>query len=84
MPSLPATSTEANREHLENWLLNYYCSSAFNFYQQLPLMQGPLMGLMIDPNPIQTAHHTPIPVPLHRSEKVKTGLDKDAVALGVF
>lgn len=38
---------------------------------------------MIDPLTTSTAHHNPIPVPLHWQEKVKAGLDRD-VRLGVL
>ena len=41
------------------------------------------MRLMVDPNAEPTAHHTPIPVPLHWQSQVKAGLDQD-VALGVL
>ncbi len=38
---------------------------------------------MIDPQATPTAHHTPIPVPLHWQDEVKAGLDRD-VRLGVL
>ena len=82
---LPFPATDDNRKKLEDWLLNYYRSSTFNTceHQQLPLMEGPPMRLMIDKNAEPTAHHTPIPVPLHWQDEVKAGLDQD-VALGVI
>ena len=40
------------------------------------------MRLMIDPHATPTAHHSPIPVPLHWQDEVKAGLDRD-VRLGV-
>lgn len=81
----PFPATEANRERLEQWLLDYYRSSTFNTceHQPLPLMDGPPMRLMIDPNAEPKAYHTPIPVPLHWQTAVKAGLDQD-VALGVL
>ena len=80
-PPFPATA--ANRQRLEKWLLDYYASSTFNTctHQPLPLMNGPPMRLMIDPNAVSKAHHTSIPVPLHWQAEVKAGLDQD-VALG--
>ena len=60
--SLPYPATEANREKLQQYLLDYYNSSTFNTceHQTLPLMEGPPMRLMIDPHAIPTAHHSPI------------------------
>ena len=83
--ALPFPATETNRELLQDWLLNHYKSSTFNTceHQQLPLMDGPPMRLMVDPDAEPVAHHTPIPVPLHWQEAVKAGLDQD-VALGVL
>jgi len=60
-------------------------SSTFNTceHQTLPLMDGPPMKLMVDPNAEPVAHHTPVPVPLHWRDAVKAGLDHD-VQLGVL
>ena len=82
-PPLPAN--EANRARLQQWLLDYYATSTFNTceHQPLPLMHGPPMRLMVNPDATPVAHHTPIPVPLHWQEDVKAGLDRD-VALGVL
>ena len=41
------------------------------------------MRLMIDPDAVPVAHHTPVPIPLHWQEEVKAGLDQD-VALGII
>ena len=41
------------------------------------------MRLMIDPDTVPVAHHTPVPIPLHWQEEVKAGLDQDVV-LGVI
>lgn len=46
-------------------------------------MESVPMRLMVDPSAEPVAHHTPIPVPLHRQEDVKAGLDQD-VSLGVL
>ena len=82
-PPLPAN--KANRARLRQWLLDYYAASTFNTceHQSLPLMHGPLMRLMVNPDATPVAHHTPIPVPPHWQEDVKAGLDRD-VALGVL
>ena len=83
--SLPFPATEANREKLQQYLLEYYASSTFNTceHHTLPLVDGPPMRLMIDPDATPTANYSPIPVPLHWQDDVKAGLDRD-VRLGVF
>lgn len=86
LPSaLPFPATEANREKLQQYLLDRYKSSTFNTcqHQPLPHMAGPPMRLMVDPKATPVAHHTPVPVPLHWQDEVKAGLDQD-VQLGVI
>ena len=86
LPScLPFPATDANREKLQDHILALYRSSTFNTceHQTLPLMEGPAMRLTIDPSATPTAHHSPIPVPLHWQEEVKAGLDRD-MRLGVI
>ncbi|CAG2222072.1 unnamed protein product [Mytilus edulis] len=65
--------------------MDYYKSSTFNTcdHQPLPLMDGPPMRLMVDPEAEPVAHHTPVPVPIHWKEEVKAGFDQD-VRLGVL
>ena len=77
--SLPFPATEANRDKLEQWLLEYYKSSTFNIceHQPLPHMEGPPLALMIDPNAVPIAAHTPVPVPLHWQATVKADIDRD-------
>ncbi len=88
-PPLPSTipfpATEANVEKLKQWLLQHYAASTFNVcpHSQLPLMTGPPLALMVDPDATPVAVHSPIPVPLHWQDKVKAGLDRD-VSLGVI
>ena len=81
--SFPAIET--NHARLQEYLLDYYKSSTFNLceHQTLLLMEGPPMKLMVDPDATPTAHHTPVPVPLHWQDQVKAGLDQD-VRLEVF
>ena len=83
--SLPFPATEANRQRMEEYLLNLYSSSLFNTceHQTLPMMTGPPLALLIDPNANPKPCHYPIPVPVHWQEEVKRGLDRD-VALGVL
>lgn len=70
---------------MEAWLLEYYKSSSFNVceHQALPMMSGPPIHLMVDPDARPVASHTPIPVPVHWHEDVKAGLNQD-VRLGVI
>ena len=82
---LPYPPTERYRGKLQQWLVDYYSASTFNVceHQPLPMMSGPHMRLMVDPNAKPVAFHTPIPVPVHAQEEVKAGLDQD-VRLGVI
>ncbi|CAG2218786.1 unnamed protein product [Mytilus edulis] len=83
--NLPYPATEDNLEKIKQFLMDYYKSSTFNTcdHQPLPLMDGPPMRLMVDPEAEPVAHHTPVPVPIHWKEEVKAGLDQD-VRLGVL
>jgi hypothetical protein len=83
--ALPFAATEENVSRLRQWLLDFYASSTFNVcpHNRLPLMAGPPLALMVDPEARPVAIHTPIPVPIHWQEEVKAGLDRD-VRLGVI
>ncbi|KAK3731603.1 hypothetical protein QZH41_004849 [Actinostola sp. cb2023] len=81
----PFPTIVANRQRLQQLLLDYYKSSTFNTceHQLLPLMDAVPMRLMVDPDAEPVAHHTPVPVPLHWQADVKAGLDHD-ISLGVL
>lgn len=83
--TLPYPATDENRERLQQYLLDYYSASTFNIceHQLLPLMEGPPLKLLIDPDAKRVAFHTPIPVPIHWQDAVKAGLDR-GVNLGVI
>ena len=83
--TLPYPATEQNRAKLEAYLLDYYKASTFNVceHQTLPMMTGPPMRLMIEPNAVPFASHKPIPVPVHWQEDIYAGLQQD-VKLGVI
>jgi hypothetical protein len=70
---------------MTKYLPDYYHSSTFNTCsrQFLPLMEGPHLHLMVDPEAEPVAHHTPVSSPLHWRDGVKAGLDQD-VRLGVI
>ena len=82
---LPYPATVDNREKIEKYLLEYYKSSTFNVcqHQNLPMMTGPPLRIMIDENAQPIAHHKPTPVPVHWQQDVYAGLDQD-VRLGVI
>ena len=82
---LPFPASPDDRERLKKYLIDYYKSSTFNTceHQPLPMMEGPPLRLMVDPNAKPIAVHTPIPVPIHWRDAVKAGLDQD-VKLGVI
>ena len=70
---------------LETWVKDRYASSAFNTCEHtpLPMMHGDSLRIILKPEAVPTAIHTPIPVPAHWRAQVKADLDRD-VALGVI
>ena len=84
-PKPPVFASSNNRLRLQEFLLKYYSSSTFNTctHQPLPAMSGPPMHLMVSPDAVPVAHHTPYQIPLHYQDQVKAGLDED-VRLGVL
>ena len=83
--TLPYAPTEENRGKLQEFLLEHYKSSTFNTcdHQTLPMMKGPPLRLMIDPNATPFAIHKPIPIPIHWQEDIYAGLKQDE-RLGVI
>jgi hypothetical protein len=83
---LPFPATPENRERLEQWILDYYGSSAFNQCQRqkLPMMKtsNPLK-LHVDPEEPPYAVHKARPVPIHWRSKVKQDIDSD-VRMGIL
>lgn len=84
-PKPPVFTSTSNRLRLQEFLLRYYASSTFNTctHQPLPAMTGPPMHLMVDPDAIPVAYHTPYQTPLHFQDEIKAGLDRD-VRIGVL
>ena len=64
---------KTGRSYKPDRLIDYYCSSTFNMCEQqpVPMMEGPPMQLMIDPEATPVAHHKVLPVPLHWWEEIK-------------
>lgn len=85
LKTLPYSPTEANKPKLKKFLLDHYRTSTFNTceHQTLPMMTGPPLALMINPDATPVAHHKPVPVPIHWQQQVKSDLDRD-VNLGVI
>ena len=83
--SLPYPPTANNREKLEEYLLERYKASTFNTceHQPLPMMTGPPMHLMVDPDATPYVTHKPIPIPIHWQEDIYADLKRD-VNLGVI
>ena len=81
----PCELNDANRQQIEDYLLEHFKSSTFNIctHQPLPEMHGPPMRLMVDRTAKPVAIHKAIPVPVHFQEQVKLDLDSD-VRLGVI
>ena len=63
----PVLLTEANREQLQKYLLEYYASSTFNncTHQVLPGMAGEPLRVHIDEKIPPTAVNRPLTVSLH-------------------
>ena len=82
---LPFPPTEDHRLDIENWIKNYYESSAFNVckHQKLQVMTGEPLQISFLPDHPPKAVHTPIPIPHHWKYTVKSQLDSD-VALGII
>ena len=82
---LPFPPTAEHRQDLEDWIKNYYASSAFNTckHQTLQVMSGQPLKISFLPNYPPKAVHTPIPIPHHWKYNVKSQLDSD-VALGII
>lgn len=57
---VPFPATDANRQKLQQYLLDYYKADAFNTcdHQTLPLMNSPPMKLMVDPDAEPVEHET--------------------------
>ena len=86
MPKLPCSTTKENLPILKQYILDRFSASAFNTcgHQPLPLMKdSPPLRLFVDESAKPVAVHSPAAVPIHWTEDVKAGLDRD-VCLGVI
>ena len=84
-PAPPHYNPELSPSQLKSLILQHYGASAFNrcTRQTLPMMKGDPMPIIIKAGTKPSAAHTPITVPLHWEEQVKSDLDRDC-ALGVL
>lgn len=82
---IPFAPTVSNRNRLEQWIREYYKSSALNTcpHQPLQVMTGRPLDITFTREAKPSAVHTPIPVPHHWKKRVKEDLDRD-VRLGII
>ena len=64
---LPFSAIEKNQQKLQDYLLDYYCSSTLKTceHKPLPLIAGQPLPLQVDLQGTTVAHHSIIPVPAH-------------------
>ena len=74
-----------NNEIMKDWLLRRYESSTLNTcpHQRLPEMSGPPVEIHIKEGVQPLACHTPVAIPIHWQDQVRSDLEKDE-ALGVI
>ena len=70
---VPFDPVPGNVQKLQDWILEFYASSAFNCCecQPLPAMHGPPLKIHMQEGVTPVASHSPIPVPIHWQKKVK-------------
>ena len=83
--SMPWPPAESNADALEQWVRDYYASSAFNVCEHQPLqaMSGPPLQIRVREGAEPIALHQPIPLPHHWRQAVLEGLERDC-RLGVI
>ena len=76
---VPFAATMQNRQRLEDWIKEYFKSSAFNVCrkQKMPETQGPPMKIHTVPDAVPHLVHRPAVVPLHWREKVAKDIEAD-------
>ena len=59
--------TEAKPEKLRQWLPEYYASNTFNTceHQSLPMIDGPPLIIIVNPDATPYAVFTLLPIPAH-------------------
>ena len=82
---LPFKCTAENIPQMRQWILDRYKTSTFNkcSHQQLPLMEGPPIKILLNPEAKPVMYNTPATIPIHWMEDVKRKLEED-VRLGVI
>ena len=85
MDTIDVKMIDRNREKLEDLIKEHYKHSAFNVcpHQELPVMTGDPLRIIVDPKVKPYAVHKPVPVPLHWRDKVREQLEND-VRMGVI
>ena len=82
--TLPYPAIPENIPKLKKWLLDSFSETTFNTRASvLPVMSGKPHKIHLKEGVIPFAAHTPIPIPHHWKEEVKTQLDRD-VDVGII
>ena len=81
---IPYPAIPENISNLKKWLLESFSKTTFNTKADvLPVMSGKPHKIHLKEGVIPFAAHTPIPIPHHWKEEVKTQLDRD-VEMGII
>ena len=86
LPSdIPFDPVDENVSRLEDWMKEFWASSAFNTCPHQPLqeMTGEPLNISFKENFTPVTRHKPVPVPYHWKEQVKADLERD-VRLGII
>ena len=82
---IPYAATRENVPKLKKWLEDQFATSSFNqcTHQQKPKMKGVPMKIVMKEKTVPFAVNTPLPVPHHWKEQVKSDIERD-VRMGVI
>ena len=82
---IPFEATPENVPKLKKWLEDQFAASSFNqcTHQRMPEMAGKPMHVRMKKSSMPLAVHTPVPVPHHWKDQVKSDLKRD-VRMGII
>ena len=82
--AIPILPSDENIPQLESWLLSHFSKSTFDITSKpLPQMSGKPQKFHLVENALPYAAHSPIPIPHHWKEEIKTQLETD-VEMGIL